>query len=175
MTTGEYKNYWWFEDGTRDLSDLLDHVPALINGRCVAVAAFDGGPIIPSQAELEAGWLQVGKVVYIPTPQSVDGLPLHNNDEWYILDRCHDIGPVELLVNSCGFGLSDPSARSETRDPTWDAVGWSMYCEAERARQETLWWQIERIEPVSYVLNGDLLVIATRDRNVVAAIQRWFA
>ena len=170
MRTGEHSGYKWVESNSWDLRDVLAAVPEVVVGRCVAVASFDSGALIPSETESAQGWIYVQGVTYIPNVRDASHLPYDHYDEWYVLDTQRDIGPLDTFVNYLGFGFSDPEKRGNERDATWDAVGWRYYVAAERERQLLFWAQLERIRPVSCVLNGDLFVLATRDPALYAAV-----
>jgi len=170
MRTGKQGNYYWVESASFDLHDALEAVPDVVLGRCVAVASFDSGTLIPTTTESELGWIYSHNVTYIPKVSDVRTLPFDHYDEWYILETPRDLGSVDRFVNFSGFGVSDPDERIGERDETWDVMGWRVYATAERERQMLFWAQMTEISPMTCVLNGDLFVLATKDQALFERI-----
>ena len=92
-----------------------------------------------------------------------------------MLDRFRDVGPLDTYVNYLGFGLSNPNARGQVRDATWEVVGWRAYVEAEVERQILFWAQLEQVRPLSCVIDGDLFVLVTVEPTVIDAVVRWYS
>jgi len=81
MRRGERGDYHWIESADIGLRDLLTVCPEAVLGRCVAIAALDGGPILRPEVESERGWIYSNGVAYVPAVSSVAELPYDDYDE----------------------------------------------------------------------------------------------
>jgi hypothetical protein len=118
------------------------------------------------------GWPHVDGVTYVPRVTDVSVLPHDEYDEWYILDSVRRLGPLTTFVNYLGFGPSDPEKRMGAPDVGWDLVGRKYYVEREDERQNEFWGQLERIQPESCIVNGDLFVFVTTNKALFDAVER---
>jgi hypothetical protein len=91
----------------------------------------------PNDKEKGFGWYSKDEVFYAPEITNPQDLPFEQYDEWYIFDKRKEFKPVDTFVNYGSFSLRD-----------------LIYQEM----QEKFWDYIRRIEPRSFVMNGDRFI-----------------
>jgi hypothetical protein len=167
METGKQNDYYWLTSDS-SLGRLLELCPKIVLGRLVAVAAFDSGPLKPTQDEKKHGWREDGNVAWSPVVTSTDILPHDGYDEWYIFEAFIPFQPSELFVNLGGFGLRDPEYLLKDLDPTWDRSLIIESIERIRSIQERFWSHLASTQAESYLADGDKLIFVTRDSTLFA-------
>lgn len=186
QTFGHRGDYTWFCYPNSTLVDILDAVPELVRDRRVCVAALDGAPVRLLEPEIARGWTMHGALAVSPADaddagdagdagdamDTLAGFAREEYAEWYVVDGEPPSGEIETFVNLGGFQLAPPTL--ESGDPTWCRAAARSDFDADTDRLERCWSQILRFRPVSYVVEGDRLSIATRDPVVVARLADRF-
>jgi len=165
METGEHGNYRWLT-GDYSLGDLLEQCPEIVLGRYVAITAFAGSPLTPTQGERALGWRQDGRVAWSPKVLPPSFPPYEGSDEWYVFHSPASFEPREIFVNLGKFGLHDPDYLLENREPTWDRGLLVAEIERNQGIQERFWSQLALIQPESYLADGYELIFATSNQEL---------
>lgn len=163
---GSHGQYQWLSMVGRDITSLLSICPEIVFGKYLAVTRIDGGPLRLSEQEKSEGWRIAGKVfegtswsppeyrddwkvAYSPRITSIHGLPNETHDEccagydeWYVFEQQVAVEEIEAFVNWCGFRLYHPS------------LEWCV---------DRFWDQLLRINPESYVSDGTVFTVVTRN------------
>jgi hypothetical protein len=171
MIQGEHNQYWWFISHEHQLHDLLQGCAGIFVGRFLAITSFDSGPLKPSNEERATGWVTEADVLYSPRLTSCESLPHDGYDEWYLFDGPVRFEPEDVFVNYGGFSLEDPRSGLEQIGETADLVGRDHLVSIWQKRDDLFWRQLERLQPVLYVAEGDLLVIACTQELYGAVLQ----
>ena len=128
-----------------------------LDGNRVVVTSFDSGELPLGESELRSGWTQCGRTAVSPPIVDPDAIPAAGHDEWYIFDGTPpDLSDTEVFVNYSRLSTV-PVADSDLSE-TLDVV-LRRDMEAIQAR---FWSQLERIEPHSYLADGDLVTFVTQ-------------
>jgi hypothetical protein len=170
LSTGSHGAYLWLTTGKHDLDSLLQRCPQALLGKYIAVTSQDSGSLTPTEEERRAGWQTRNEIAYSPRIQSAERLP-HGEcggfDEWYVFESPFDLGQiwhgnvfeapltsgqVSTFVNFLDFALHNPEVE--------DLVSF-------------FWKQIDRIQPESYISDGNLfLTFVTRDKDLFATVRQ---
>jgi hypothetical protein len=166
METGSRGGYFWLTTAEYELHDLITSCPQVVLGKYIAVTSFDSGSLVPNEDEILAGWQSRGGIAYSPKVESVEKLPHDLYDEWYVLDNPRDLGnryrgnvfetsmeagQVAVFVNfGPGFSLKSSEAKNLT---------------------DLFWLQLELIQPVSFISDGDLLNFVTSDDQLFDSVR----
>jgi hypothetical protein len=166
---GTQGNYQWIIFADRDLSSLIRLCPEFVLEKYLAVTRFDGASLRLTDKEKSGWWMaDVGKVfqatawsapeyredwkvAYSPRVTSVDRLLSETNersdgfDEWYVFEQPAPAGEIEAFVNWMGFRLYEPLFQ-------WCA--------------DRFWDQMERLAPESYIGDGTVLTVVTRNSQL---------
>lgn len=175
MYEGETNNYYWIEGHEFSLHKLVTNCPELLIGKTVAITSFDSGPLLPNDQEKEFGWYSKDKVFYAPEIANPQDLPYDQYDEWYIFDNQKEFKPVDAFVNYGSFFLRNPIYQLHEADPTWDKVGIQHQIDYQREIQEKFWEHIRRIEPRSFVMDGDRFIFGSRVSGDIKLIESKIA
>jgi hypothetical protein len=177
---GSYGQYQWLTMVECDITSLLRRCPEVVLGKYIAVTRIDGGSLRLTDKEKSEGWCTADggrvfqgtswslpeyrddwKVAYSPRITSIHGLPNETHDdccagwdEWYVFGQPAPAGEIEAFVNWVGFRLYDP------------AYQWCT---------DRFWNQIVRLAPKSYIADGTVFTIATRDPVLFANVLSAFA
>jgi hypothetical protein len=162
MNEGKTNNYYWIEGHEFSLHELVTKCPELLTGKTVAITSFDSGPLSPNDEEKGFGWYSKDNVFYAPKITNPRDLPYEQYDEWYIFDNLKEFEPIDTFVNYGSFFLGDPIYKLQEADPTWDKVGIQRQIDSQREMQEKFWDYIRRIEPRSFVMDGDRFIFGSR-------------
>jgi len=177
VLTGERGRYRWMTIYTQYslLGLLLKGVPDIVKGKCVAITSFDGGPLTPNEEERERGWHCVGDVFWTTPVDNPFLIPYEDYDEWYIFDNEINLGEVTNFVNYGAFVLDNYETIAERlkENPTWDRKLVQKEIEGKKTLQDKFWRQIEKYNPVSFVAEGYIFNLATRDLPTFEKILRW--
>jgi hypothetical protein len=165
---GRHGPFGWLVSAELRLEQILAQWPALVVGRFVAVIACDGGPLHLAEEEIRAGWTTEDGVAYGPRIEAPQVLPLGEYDEWYVFSQNTIVENPERFVNYGGFSIEPPH-------PTHLNAGWDRdmhegQLEAVRELQSRFWSQIEAINPLSYLAEGDNLIVVTADGPLFTTI-----
>lgn len=172
---GSHKQYEWLTMHDRDITSLLSICPEIVLGKYLAVTRIDSGSLRLTEQEKTEGWYTAEggrvfegtswsppeyrddwKVAYSPRITSIHGLPNDTHDEcctgfdeWYISEHPMRAEEIESFVNWGGFRLYDPQ------------VQWCT---------DRFWNQIAKSEPESYIADGTVLTIVTRNNDLFRRI-----
>jgi hypothetical protein len=167
LTTGFHGSYQWLATGKYELGDFLRTCPMALLGKYVAVTSLDSGPLFLSEEEKIAGWQSRNDIAYSPQVQLPDQLPHGGFDEWYVFDSPKDLGQLWR-----GNVFETPKAAGHIAD----FVNFGDFAPHNPEVQAVLslfWEQLERIQPESYVADGNaFLTFVSRDKQIFAAVCR---
>lgn len=176
---GSHGQYQWLTMVDRDITSLLSICPEVVVGKYLAVTSIDSGSLRLTEEEKSAGWwtAEAGrvfrgtswsppeyrddwKVAYSPRITSIHGLPNETHDEccagfdeWYVFEQQVPAGEMESFVNWAGFRLYDPNYQ---------------WC------TDRFWNQMLRIEPESYIADGTVFTVVTRNSALFDRITSGF-
>jgi hypothetical protein len=156
MFTGSRGQYRWIVWESQLLGELISAVPQIVLGKYAVVTSFDSGPFVPSAALLERGWIAKSGAAYSPRITRGDDLPHDQYDEWYVFPSRKVIDVPEVFVNYGGFRL-----RYYASDIRLHGL------------LERFWLQMERLQPESYLAEGEVLIFASRDAGLYEAALEW--
>lgn len=168
---GSHEEYQWLTMVDRDITSLLNICPEIVLGKYLAVTRIDGGSLRLKEQEKAGGWWTAEggrvfqgapwgppeyrddwKVAYSPRITSIHGLPNETHDEccdgyneWYVSAHQAPAEEIESFVNWMGFRLYDPKFQ-------WCA--------------DRFWSQIARTKPESYIADGTVFTVVTRNPAV---------
>ena len=137
-------NYFWLEDASLFISDLLRLVPDVVVGKYLIVTSFDSGPLNLENTDFQRGWLQRDELAINPSVISTSDMPNDEYDEWYVFLKPPVLEDFDVFVNYGSFCLQDPVqllADGET----------SEALNLIRDLQRDFWDQLELKVPESYV------------------------
>ncbi len=138
------------------MGELLSAVPQLVSGKCVIITSFDSGPFVPDETMRAGGWSIKSGLAYSPPVARPDDLPRNQYDEWYVYPSRTEIIPPEVFVNYAGFRLRYYAAEVELH-----------------GLLERFWLQMEKLRPESYLAEGEVLILATRDPALYEQALGW--
>ncbi len=143
----------WTDIFDPSLTTLIQSCPELVLGRQVAIAACDGGPYQPDQAEMARGWVVHNKLAVSPHVQDIANLPTPGFDEWYVYETEIPSEQHAISVNHFEFSVLDE--------------------QTERAR--VFWSQVENFRPL-HVLGAGVgsMFVLSRDEQVHKQLQKIF-
>jgi hypothetical protein len=166
-TTGVHGSYQWLATGQYYLGDFLQRCPTALLGKYVAVTSLDSGPLFLSEEENIAGWQSRKEIAYSPQVQSPKQMRHGGFDEWYIFDSPKQLGQLWR-----GNVFEMPP----TTDHIAAFVNFGNFAPHKPELEGLLspfWEQLERIQPESYVADGNaFLTFASRDKQIFAAVCR---
>lgn len=174
IRSGSHLDYHWIcccpapRGADAGIDTLIHACPHVFLDKYIAITSFDSGPLTLSEDERETGWTSHADIAMSPrvTRAVLSELPFDNNDEWYVFEHPPRFEVETRFVKYCAFRLADASyvelLRSENRD------------EAEIEElvhlTERFWRHVHRINPESYIADGDNFVFATRNHDLYAAV-----
>jgi hypothetical protein len=167
LTMGFHGSYQWLATRQYQIRDFLRACPMAFLGKYVAVTSLDSGPLYPSEEEKIAGWQSRNGIAYSPQVQLPEQLPHGGFDEWYIFDSPKDLGQIWR-----GAVFETPKAAGHITD--FVNIGDFAPHNADlQGRLSLFWEQLERIQPESYVADGNaFLTFVSRDKQIFAAVCR---
>ena len=161
MNEGKTYNYHWIEGTEFGLHSLVTKCLQLIKGKTVAITSFDSSPLSPNDEEKGLGWYSKDDVFYAPKITNPKELPYDQYDEWYIFDELKEFKPIDAFVNYGSFFLRDPDYQLKEMDPTWDKVAIQHQINYQKEMQEKFWEYIHRIQPRSFIMDGDRFIFGS--------------
>ncbi len=167
--TGSHGTFQWLATGLHDLDSFLLRCPKALAGKYVAVTSLDSGPLWLTEEEERTGWRSRGGVAYSPQVRSVETLRHGGFDEWYIFDSPKELGQVWQ-----GNVFEVPS----TSDYISVFVNFGDFAPHNpvEALVALFWKQLDRIQPESYVADGNqFLTFASRDQQLFAEVCKALA
>ncbi len=173
--TGVHEEYRWLIMPDRGIYSLLNICPEIVLGKYLAVTSIDSGPLRLTEQEKVEGWWSTEaarvfqgnslspwesqddwKVAYSPSITSVHGLPNQTHDEssagydeWYVFEKPVPIEEIETFVNWGGFRLYAPEFQ---------------WC------TDRFWKQIAKLKPESYIADGTVFTVVTRNPKLFELI-----
>ncbi|MBN2085141.1 MAG: hypothetical protein JW748_07925 [Anaerolineales bacterium] len=156
VITGQRGEFHWIVWDSQFLGELVSAVPGIVAGKFVIVTSFDSGPFIPSDELKNRGWILKSGLAYSPRVTSPDELPSNQFDEWYVFASRREISPPEVFINYDGFRLR------------YYAADITLHGYLER-----FWLQMERLQPESYLAEGESLIFVTRDADLYELALEW--
>jgi hypothetical protein len=141
IITGTHGEYKWVEwEGFT--YDLLEQFPQVVLGKFLVNTCFDSGSLTLSPEEVEQGWRKHNAFTFIPPLSSLDQFPSDQCDEWYIFPSATLIDECKVFVNYGGFSLHKTEFQT---------------------LQVEFWLQLKRLNPESYLGEGDNLTWVTKN------------
>ncbi len=156
MITGRRGDYHWIVWSSQILEELVSAVPQIAVGKFVIITSFDSGPFVPTDDMIKRGWVLKSGMAHSPRISHPDELPCDQYDEWYIFPSRTEIDPLEVFVNYSGFRLRYYAADIELH-----------------GLLQRFWLQMERLQPESYLAEGESLMLATRDAGLYEDALGW--
>jgi hypothetical protein len=132
----------------------------------VIVSALDSGPLQIDHQQIAAGWQSHGRLALSPRISNPAEVPFEWFDEWFILDEPIVPTEVEVFVNYGTFSLGDPNPTISTVYIGSDENAKAKLAKAVIPMRTRFWTQLERIDPTSYVSNGNCFIFVTRDAEL---------
>jgi len=165
MARGGQGHYSWLESVGPTLGDVLEVAPDLVVGRWVAITSFDSGPLEPTAEELSQGWRTENGVAVSPRVDSPFDLPHDQFDEWYVFADPIEKPKITVFVNNCNFQLSRPDYAGT------DRVGAALLAATVSEWQDLFWAQLEELEPLAYMAQGDRLMVVGKEAEVIRRVR----
>lgn len=165
METGEQGNYFWLEDASLFIGDLLAVAPEIVVGEYLVVTSFDSGPLELGDEQFQQGWMQHDDLAINPSVLNTSDIPFDEYDEWYLFRTAPLLEGFEVFVNYGSFCLQDPE-QLFAKSPSTDVVGTRYLVDVVRDMQERFWNQLELKAVESYVAGGSRLTVATKKANM---------
>jgi hypothetical protein len=168
METGQRGNYFWLDDASLFIGDLLRLIPEVVVGKYLIVTSFDSGPLRLENADFQRGWLQHDELAINPSVMSTGDMPYDEWDEWYVFRKPPLLEDFAVFVNYGSFCLQDPAqlfAEGES----------SELLNLTRDLQRSFWDQLELKAPESYVACGNRLMVATRSPDLYEGLVELLA
>ena len=165
MISGTYKSYFWIEWLNISLDRLVTAFPELVYDKYLAITSFDSGLLLPTEEERKAGWSSVDDITYSPIVEDIQLLPSGQYDEWYVFLQPPLPFQSEVFVNYGIFSLRNTEVHGLS----------GKVAQAQKQRQHRFWAQFERLEPETYLAQGDLTLCVTRNQALFQRLSRWQA
>jgi hypothetical protein len=167
VAMGAHGSYQWLATGQYELASFLRHCPQALLSKYVAVTWLDSGSVVLREEEKIAGWQSRNDIAYSPLIHSPEKLRHGGFDEWYIFDS-----PKELGQLWHGNVFETPTTTSHIAT----FVNFGDFAPHNPELQELIslfWEQLERIQPESYVADGNaFLTFVSRDKQIFAAVHQ---
>jgi|SRR3984893_8382623 len=169
---GSEGNYFWLvqpldpQNTSRPLTNLVGNCPEVLLNNYLIVTSLDSGPLQPSNQQLFNGWRRNGKLTTSPRISNPGEVPFGWFDEWYVFDKPTVPSEVEVFVNYGTFSLGDRYPAVTTMYIGSDKSAVDKMVQGALELQQRFWEQIETIEPLSYVANGNSFIFVTRDQRL---------
>jgi hypothetical protein len=166
METGSRGGYFWLTTAEYELHDLITSCPQVVLGKYTAVTSFDSGSLVPNEDEILAGWQSRGGIAYSPKVESVEKLPHDLFDEWYVFEIPRDLGNryrVNIFETSMEAGQVAVFVNF--------GPGFSLKSSEAKKLTDLFWLQLELIQPVSFISDGDLLNFVTSDDQLFDSVR----
>ena len=160
--TGARGGYAWYQSSQGSLYELIERAPSLVVGKYAAVTSFDSGPLHLGDDERRSGWTSRDGIAYSPRIADPRDIPHDGFDEWYVFRGPASLENPEVFVNYGGFGLQAPVRPGDQRHD------WLAAC------QERFWTQLTRLQPETYLAEGDNLICVTRNAESLDALREFF-
>lgn len=157
MQLGRHDNFQWLNSRKAVLQDFLVRCPQVVVGKIVLITSFDGARLKLSAQELESGWHYHHGHALSPRISNLEAVPYDSFSEWYILNSPEETEVKEVFVNHQGFGLSNGRIRFQRQSKVLEDI------------EMRFWRQLGILKPLAYLANGDNLVFATTDDQLMEA------
>lgn len=174
--TGQHGKYFWIEfpQNYFSLTDLVNKCSVILMNKYLAVVFFDSGPLGLTSKELNLGWYEKNEIAYSPklTDALITNLPADQFDQWCLFNEPTELSSMTDFVNIGGFKLSSRRHELATADPTWDLIGLERQIEFHEQRTEQFWAELSKINPVTFISNGDNFIFVTEELNDIEILKK---
>ena len=164
---GREGDYDWIVT-SRPVRESIDLALKAHVGLRLWVATLHCGPVEATFGLLLRGWLPAGEGLVHPNPHLLDDVPRAHNDEYYFLpgNRLPGEAPPYRFVNYGQFNLESSTRLEESFDPSWErgVLSWMD------PMQSAFWEHLATVGAVTYIGDGDRMVIATQRRDFFEAM-----
>ncbi len=173
VTQGKHGQFLWLERSIeqravdRPLIRLTKLCPDVLLKKFVVVTSLDSGPLHLNDNQLNVGWKRVGRLAISPRISNAGDVPFCGFDEWYVFDDA--VPPtldIEVFVNKGTFSLGEPNPTIDTMYIGSDPSVRRRLVAAVVPYRETFWAQLERLNPESYLANGNCFTFVTRNAGL---------
>lgn len=162
--SGQKGEYWWLV--AHELPDLRGALVQHHLGDRLCVTSFDSAPFRPGLPAERSGWTTRGDLAVSPSITAAFEVPSAGYDEWYLFEQLPDeLVFLEVFANYLGFTLAPPSTEPRTSGDA-SAVEWLLDA------QQRFWFQVERLKPISFVMQGHLDIVVSRRQEFVVDLCR---
>jgi hypothetical protein len=167
--SGQQGEYQWLVSDQMDIHRLLEILPEVALGKCLVISLFDSGPLVPTDQEQSKGWQVHDRLMVVPKVVVVDDLPSEQYDEWYLFASMTLPEIPEKFANCGGFTLEPPQVSlqfARAQASVGAQADLKMIQQAAEMQQELLdlfWAQMQRVQPDTYIGDGDHFVFVTLD------------
>src|SRR5208337_4277448 len=176
-SSGQRGEYQWLVSEQIDIHRLLEILPEVALGKCLAISLFDSGPLVPTDEERSKGWQVHGRLTVVPEVVVVGDLPSEQYDEWYLFTSPTMPEIPETFANCGGFTLEPPQVSlqfARAQASVGAQADLKMIQQAAEMQQELLdsfWAQMERVRPDTYIGDGDHFVFVTVNSLLFEKVQ----
>lgn len=164
--TGVHGKWSWIviRETIRNLHSLILEFHA---GQRLCITAFDSVTIKPAPEEEALGWTLLGDALVSPPLARQLQIPSGGYDEWYIFEALPaSFVASDCYVNYADFHLADPRELPASLDPPRDHSRFDWLAPI----QERFWRDMERLNPSSYIADGDTGIVVSRDARFVRRV-----
>ena len=166
LKTGSRGPYLWLTTEL-EMIPFLRGCPQVVLGKYIVITSVDSGILRVGEEEKAKGWESRGEVGYSPRISSIEELPLRflideHYHEWLIFDAPADLGYLFR-----GNVFIEPLRQGMVAAFVNYRIDLSKSDEASKDLLNLFWDQLERIQPESYLADGDdFLTFASRDKDL---------
>jgi hypothetical protein len=166
LKTGSCGPYLWLRTELEMIS-LLRSCPQIVLGKYIAITSVDSGILKVGEEERARGWESRGEVGYSPRVSSIEELPLsflidEHYHEWFVFRA-----PADLGQRFRGNVFMEPLRQGMVAAFVNYRIDLSKSDEGSKELLHLFWDQLERIQPESYLADGDdFLTFASRDKEL---------
>lgn len=153
MFHGVQGEYRWLETSAHEIYDVLQVCPAVAAKKNVVITAFDSGPPLLTENEIQRGWQFSGRSMHIPVGDNVSAIPFEIFNEWYIFDSSAPLIDMKVFAKYEWFTLGPAQAIYSRSGNAFDL----------KRMQRWFWQEIEQIRPESYLSRSNKLKFVTRN------------
>lgn len=158
-----------FETDAVTLGELVAAFPELVTGRHVVVATQGSTRYKPTPADEKLGWIEHGDIAVSPKLKSVETLPVPDGYvEWYVRDTAEPFELPHRFVNVDHWTLVPPAEHPVIHDA--DEAEEAGDDEMIHELQDALMDFVREQDVVTYLCQGEKLVLVTRDGGVAGRV-----
>ncbi|MED5373895.1 MAG: hypothetical protein VX899_22945 [Myxococcota bacterium] len=165
--TGQHGDYSWLVT-TLPIRRTVDLALRFHPEQALWLATLHCSAPTLSSRDAAEGWVQAGGGLLHRNPSELANIPSSHDDEYYFIpgDETPLAPPPNRFVTYTTFNLESPSTLESTFDPTWETgvLDWL------RPLQAAFWDHLNQLGAISYVGDGDRVIVATRRKDFFAAV-----